>query len=157
MTGHETVLLEEAVDALLQKPDGSYVDCTYGRGGHSQEIANRMGDRGRLMVIDKDVSAIVDARLRFKDDDRAVVVHGSFSRLSDFVDDQNMRPVDGTFRQFSFWSRKGERRMDLLQIGKCQRTAHIEVCWRESDPHLAKQETHNSERYCNRGVFRNLD
>lgn len=95
MTGHETVLLEEAVDALLQKPDGSYVDCTYGRGGHSQEIANRMGARGKLMVIDKDVSAIVDARLRFKDDDRVVVVHGSFSRLSEFVDGHNMRPVDG--------------------------------------------------------------
>ncbi len=95
MISHETVLLDEAVDALVQRPDGSYVDCTYGRGGHSQEIANRIGDRGRLMVIDKDVSAIVDARLRFKEDHRVVVVHGSFSRLSEFVDDHNMRPVDG--------------------------------------------------------------
>lgn len=95
MTGHETVMLVEAVDALVQKPDGSYVDCTYGRGGHSQEIANRMSDLGKLMVIDKDLSAVADARLRFKDDERVVVVHGSFSRLADYVDDHNMGPVDG--------------------------------------------------------------
>ncbi len=43
-------------------------------GGHSQEIVNRMNNRGRLMVIDKDKSAIADAKSRFKDDDRVVVV-----------------------------------------------------------------------------------
>lgn len=95
MASHEPVLLEEAVDALLQKPAGSYVDCTYGRGGHSQEIANRMSNLGRLMVIDKDPSAIAHARRRFKGDDRIVVVHGSFSRLSDYADHHSMRPVDG--------------------------------------------------------------
>ena len=95
MTRHETVLLDEAVDALVRKSDGSYVDCTYGRGGHSQEIANHMSGLGKLMVIDKDPSAIADAKLRFKDDDRIVVVHGSFSRLSEYVDENNMRPVDG--------------------------------------------------------------
>ncbi len=95
MDSHETVLLDEAVAALLKKPDGTYVDCTYGRGGHSQEIANRMNNQGRLMVIDKDQSAIADARVRFKGDDRVVVVHGSFSRLAEYVDDHEMRPLDG--------------------------------------------------------------
>jgi len=92
---HETVLLDEAVEALFHKLDGSYVDCTYGRGGHSQEIVNRMNNRGRLMVIDKDKSAIADAKSRFKDDDRVVVVHGSFSRLADYVKDHDMLPLDG--------------------------------------------------------------
>ncbi|MBQ74436.1 MAG: 16S rRNA (cytosine(1402)-N(4))-methyltransferase [Gammaproteobacteria bacterium] len=95
LDSHKTVLLDEAVAALLKKPDGTYVDCTYGRGGHSQEIANRMNNQGRLMVIDKDQSAIADARVRFKGDDRVVVVHGSFSRLAEYVDDHEMRPLDG--------------------------------------------------------------
>ncbi len=95
MTGHESVLLNEAVDALVQDLDGCYVDCTYGRGGHSQEIADRIGKNGRLMVIDRDISAIEDARQRFKNDNRVVVVHGSFSYLADYVEEHDMRPLDG--------------------------------------------------------------
>ncbi len=95
MTGHETVLLNEAVDAVLGDPDGCYVDCTYGRGGHSQEIANRIGGNGRLLVIDRDLSAIEDARQRFRDDSRVVVVHGSFAGLAEYVEEHGMRPVNG--------------------------------------------------------------
>ncbi len=95
MTGHETVLLKEAVDALLQDPDGRYVDCTYGRGGHSQEIVNRIGKNGRLMVVDRDIAAIDDAKQRFKNDNRVVVVHGSFSYLADYVEQHDMKPLDG--------------------------------------------------------------
>ena len=54
MLDHDTVLMQEAVDALLIKPHGTYVDCTYGRGGHSQTIADKMGSDSRLLVIDKD-------------------------------------------------------------------------------------------------------
>jgi 16S rRNA (cytosine1402-N4)-methyltransferase len=95
MTGHETVLLDEAVDALLQNPDGNFVDCTYGRGGHSQRIVDRISPKGRLMVIDKDMSAINDARQRFKGDERVVVVHGSFAHLTEYVEAHNMRPLSG--------------------------------------------------------------
>lgn len=95
MTGHETVLLNEAVDAVLGDLDGCYVDCTYGRGGHSQEIANRIGSNGRLLVIDRDLSAIEDARQRFRDDSRVVVVHGSFTGLAGYVEEHGMRPVNG--------------------------------------------------------------
>jgi 16S rRNA (cytosine1402-N4)-methyltransferase len=89
------VLLKEAVDALLQDPDGRYVDCTYGRGGHSQEIVNRIGENGRLMVVDRDITAIEDARQRFKNDSRVVVVHGSFAHLADYVEQHDMKPLDG--------------------------------------------------------------
>ena len=95
MTGHETVLLREAVDALMQDADGHYVDCTYGRGGHSQEIINRIGKNGRLMVVDRDITAIDDARQRFKNDNRVVVVHGSFAYLADYVEQHDMEPLDG--------------------------------------------------------------
>jgi 16S rRNA (cytosine1402-N4)-methyltransferase len=95
MTGHETVLLAEAVDALFHDPDGNYVDCTYGRGGHAQEIANRISNKGRLMVIDKDLSAVEDAKERFKGDDRITVVHGSFASLGTYVNENEMRPLHG--------------------------------------------------------------
>ncbi len=95
MNSHESVLLKEAVDALLQDPDGRYVDCTYGRGGHSQEIADRLGSGGRLMVIDRDIEAIRDARKRFAGDQRVVIVHGSFSGIRGYVEEHEMHPLDG--------------------------------------------------------------
>ena len=49
MQAHTTVLLTEAVDALVVDPEGRYIDCTYGRGGHSQEIASRLAETGRLI------------------------------------------------------------------------------------------------------------
>ena len=59
---HVTVLLHEAVDALAVKPDGVYVDGTFGRGGHSRLILSKLGANGRLVVFDKDPQAIAVAR-----------------------------------------------------------------------------------------------
>ncbi|MDA0789278.1 MAG: 16S rRNA (cytosine(1402)-N(4))-methyltransferase RsmH [Proteobacteria bacterium] len=95
MTSHETVLLAEAVDALVQNPVGRYVDCTYGRGGHSQAIASRLGGSGRLMVIDKDPDAIADARARFDHDPRVTICHGSFADIADMAAGSKMIPLDG--------------------------------------------------------------
>lgn len=88
---HQTVLLNEAVDALVTNPQGRYVDCTYGRGGHSQAIADKMNASGKLLVMDKDSEAIVDARARFADDDRVTAVHGSFKNIAQYAQE----PVDG--------------------------------------------------------------
>jgi 16S rRNA (cytosine1402-N4)-methyltransferase len=55
---HTTVLLNEAVDALVTKPDGNYIDATFGRGGHSRLILSRLDERGRLVAYDKDPEAI---------------------------------------------------------------------------------------------------
>ncbi len=95
MSRHESVLLAEAVAGLLKNLDGRYVDCTYGRGGHSQAIADALSEHGRLMVIDRDVAAVSDARERFSGDERVCVVHGSFADLKAHVDEHQMRPVDG--------------------------------------------------------------
>ena len=58
---HTTVLLNEAVEALLTKPDATYVDATFGRGGHSRLILSRLGAQGRLLAFDKDPEAIAAA------------------------------------------------------------------------------------------------
>jgi 16S rRNA (cytosine1402-N4)-methyltransferase len=58
---HTTVLLNEAVDALLTKPDATYVDATFGRGGHSRLLLSRLGPQGRLVAFDKDPEAVQEA------------------------------------------------------------------------------------------------
>lgn len=95
MLTHRTVLLREAAEALVNKPDGRFVDCTYGRGGHAAAILERLNDAGRLMVIDRDAQAISDATEKFGDDKRVIIVHGAFSDIEKFVDEHNLRPVDG--------------------------------------------------------------
>jgi 16S rRNA (cytosine1402-N4)-methyltransferase len=93
---HETVLLREAVDALAIRPDGFYVDGTYGRGGHSAEILSRLGENGRLLAFDKDPQAIASARSRFAGDVRFDIVHDSFAVLSDVLDQRaSAGGVDG--------------------------------------------------------------
>ena len=69
---HITVLLNEAVDALAVKPDGVYVDATFGRGGHSRLILSKLGENGRLVVFDKDPQAIVVAQALAKQDNGCV-------------------------------------------------------------------------------------
>ena len=58
---HTTVLLEEAVAALVTDPDGLYVDGTYGRGGHARAVLARLGSAGRLVAFDKDPEAVAAA------------------------------------------------------------------------------------------------
>lgn len=78
---HRSVLLQEAVDALITNADGLYVDGTFGRGGHSREILRRLGPKARLLVIDKDPQAIAVAQELQREDARVVVAHGSFAEL----------------------------------------------------------------------------
>lgn len=82
---HITVLLNEAVDALVHNPDGVYVDCTFGRGGHSQLILDRLSEKGSLIAIDKDPEAIAYAHQRFGDEPRFQIEHGSFAELESFM------------------------------------------------------------------------
>ncbi len=76
---HTSVLLEGAVDALVQYPSGAYLDGTFGRGGHSRAILSRLDDRGRLIAIDRDPAALaVAAEI---DDARLTVCQGVFAEL----------------------------------------------------------------------------
>jgi 16S rRNA (cytosine1402-N4)-methyltransferase len=74
------------VEALRVQPDGVYVDCTYGRGGHSGAILALLGERGRLLAFDRDPEAVEAARLRFGGDVRFEAVQQSFSGLSAAVE-----------------------------------------------------------------------
>ncbi|CAA6816254.1 MAG: rRNA small subunit methyltransferase H [uncultured Thiotrichaceae bacterium] len=78
---HETVLINEAVEALAIKPEGLYLDATYGRGGHSGRILHQLGDEGRLLIIDKDPEAIAHALEQQKADSRLLVWQGSFAEF----------------------------------------------------------------------------
>ena len=82
---HETVLLESAVVALLGSPSGVYVDCTFGRGGHSQRILQSLNSDGRLMAFDKDPQAVAVARDRFGTDPRFTIVQSSFALLREAI------------------------------------------------------------------------
>jgi len=78
---HTTVLLHEAVDALVTDIDGFYVDGTFGRGGHAAELLGRLSGQGSVLAIDKDPQAISAGQERFAEDPRLQLFHGSFADL----------------------------------------------------------------------------
>ena len=78
---HTTVLLSEAVDALDLQPDGTYVDATFGRGGHTRLMLSKLSDKGRVIVFDKDPDAIAVAQQI--QDPRLSIRHEGFAHLSD--------------------------------------------------------------------------
>ncbi len=90
---HRPVLLEEALAALAVKPHGSYLDCTFGRGGHSTAILARLGADGRLTALDRDLEAI-EAAQRI-DDRRFCVLHASFGALRQALASRGVGHVDG--------------------------------------------------------------
>ena len=90
---HATVLLHEAVDALAIKPDGVYVDGTFGRGGHSARILERLGRTGKLIALDKDPAAVA-AGSKWRDA-RFQIIHSGFAQLTELLHEQAIKQVDG--------------------------------------------------------------
>ena len=81
---HSAVLLTEAVDALAVRPDGTYLDATFGRGGHSRAILAHLGPRGRLVALDRDPEAVAEAATI--GDPRFSIAHVPFSELGVVLD-----------------------------------------------------------------------
>lgn len=93
---HETVLLRESVEGILGDPDGIYVDCTMGGGGHSAALAERLGPSGCLVGIDQDPAAVQAGRLRLSGVRPTVhVVRGNFREIGAVLDQLGIRQVDG--------------------------------------------------------------
>ncbi|MDD5330699.1 MAG: 16S rRNA (cytosine(1402)-N(4))-methyltransferase RsmH [Sulfuricella sp.] len=90
---HKTVLLDEAVDALNIRPDGVYVDCTFGRGGHSRLILEKLGAQGRLIALDRDLAGVEAARAIA--DPRFRIVHSAFGQLREVLENLGVPEVDG--------------------------------------------------------------
>lgn len=96
MFSHVSVLLNECIEGLDIKPDGIYVDCTAGGGGHSLEIAKRLSDKGLLICIDRDMDAIKACTERLKDySDRVKIVHARFSEIKTVLSDLDIDGIDG--------------------------------------------------------------
>jgi len=91
MSYHNPVLLQESVDALAIKPDGIYVDVTFGGGGHSRAILSRLGPNGKLFAFDQDP----DAWENRIEDDRFVLIAENFRHISRFLKFYRIPKVDG--------------------------------------------------------------
>ena len=90
---HLPVLATEALDALAIRADGTYVDGTFGRGGHSRLILERLGPQGRLIALDRDPQAVAAARAIT--DARFRITHAPFSALAQALDEQGAAPAQG--------------------------------------------------------------
>ena len=85
MESHAPVLLDEALAGLGVRPDGRYLDATFGRGGHARAIHMKLGASGRLLLVDRDPEAVASARQEFGDDPRVHIAHGAFGALPTLV------------------------------------------------------------------------
>ncbi|MCG2610712.1 16S rRNA (cytosine(1402)-N(4))-methyltransferase RsmH [Flavobacterium sp. SM15] len=91
MEYHNPVLLKETVDGLNIKPDGIYVDVTFGGGGHSREIMRRLGPNGKLFAFDQDEDALANVI----DDERFTLIHENFRFIKRFLRFHGVKEVDG--------------------------------------------------------------
>lgn len=93
MQRHTPVLLEEVLGGLDVHADGIYVDCTFGRGGHSRALLARLGEHGRVIALDRDPEAVAAGREIV--DGRFVVVHACFAELQHELENLGVHAVDG--------------------------------------------------------------
>ncbi len=96
MEYHNAVLLKETVDGLNIKPDGIYVDVTFGGGGHSREILSRLGPEGKLYAFDQDKDALNNVI----EDDRFVLINENFRYIKRFLRFYGVKEVDGVLADF---------------------------------------------------------
>ena len=117
---HQTVLLREAVNALVTDPAGIYVDGTFGRGGHSRYLLELLDDTGRLLAVDKDPAAAITARELAEGEPRFEFFHGSFAELPRQLRRMGIEAVDGILLDLGVSSPQlgeAERGFSFLQDG----------------------------------------
>ena len=95
---HTPALLNETLQGLKIRSDGMYIDCTFGRGGHSRAILDQLGEDGSLLAFDKDPDAIAAVDGQLLDDPRFTLVHGSYTKLEETVKAMKLtKKVNGVF------------------------------------------------------------
>lgn len=102
---HKSVLLQESVDGLNIKPEGIYVDVTFGGGGHSKEILKRLGKNGKLFAFDQDPEALKNAL----DDERFTLIHQNFRHIKRFLRFYGCTKVDGILGDFGVSSHQFDK------------------------------------------------
>lgn len=137
---HRPVLLKETVDGLAIKPNGIYVDVTYGGGGHSQEILNRLGPSGKLYAFDQDPDAI-ENKIQ---DERLVLIHENFRFIKRFLRFYGVKQVDGILADFGVsshqfdeaargFSTRYNARLDMRMNQKSELSAYEVVNYYEQE------------------------
>lgn len=117
---HQTVLLQEAVEALVTNTSGFYVDGTFGRGGHSRYLLEKLDDDGRLLAVDKDPAARLAAQELADTESRFDFFHGSFAELPQQLQRMGVEAVDGILLDLGVSSPQlddGERGFSFMQDG----------------------------------------
>ncbi len=92
---HAPVMLDEVIKALQIQPQGTYLDGTFGRGGHAREVLKRLDERGRLLLMDRDPTAIAQAQQEFGKDERVRIRHANFAEMADWPEAD--QALDGVF------------------------------------------------------------
>jgi len=156
---HIPVMLDETLAGLAVRPDGRYLDGTFGRGGHAAAILGRLGPHGRLLLMDRDPAAISAARAAFGADPRVAIRHGNFADLADWSEaaagldgvlfDLGMSSpqLDEAARGFSFMTDApldmrmdpgaGESAADFLAHADAEAIA--DVLWRYGDERMSRR------------------
>jgi len=164
---HTPVLLNEVLDWLQIKPDGTYVDATTGTGGHAVEIARRLRGGGLLVAIDRDAQALEIARGRLEEfGERVTLVYDNFSHIAEIAERLRIQSVDGIVadlgvsslqldsieRGFSF---RGAGPLDMrMDTGAADKAAEIVNRWPERE--LANLLYHYGEERDSRRIARNI-
>lgn len=93
---HQSVLLDEVLESLNIRPSGIYIDATFGRGGHSCAILDRLNENGRLIALDQDPEAVDYGRERFVDEPRLTIEHCNFNQVANVVEKFGLKgKIDG--------------------------------------------------------------
>lgn len=115
---HIPVLLKETIESLNIKQNGIYVDCTLGGGGHSLEILKRLSDKGRLIAIDQDISAINWAGEKLKNFKNVIYVHNNFYNIKQILEELKIDKIDGVIMDLgvsSYQLDEGERGFSYMK------------------------------------------
>ena len=102
---HNPVLLKVSVDGLSIKPNGVYVDVTFGGGGHSKEILKQLGSEGKLFAFDQDEDALANSL----GDERFTLINENFRYLKQFLKFYGIRKVDGVLADFGVSSHQFDK------------------------------------------------
>jgi 16S rRNA (cytosine1402-N4)-methyltransferase len=118
---HQSVLLDESIASLNIRPDGTYIDATFGRGGHTRAILQQLNEQGRLIAFDLDPEAISYAKKEFADEPRLTIEHCNFDQVANVISQHGLtKKVDGVLMDLGVSSPQlddAERGFSFLRSG----------------------------------------
>jgi 16S rRNA (cytosine1402-N4)-methyltransferase len=118
---HQSVLLQEALEALNIRPAGIYIDATFGRGGHSAAILQQLNEQGRLIAFDRDPQAVAYAKQQFADEPRLTIEHSNFNQVAEVIQQYGLdKKIDGVLMDLGVSSPQlddAERGFSFLRDG----------------------------------------